>query len=404
MDFLIRIIASLTALSLLSIAFMQRCPYALLLFAVLLCAPLILAPPASAQVTFVSPEEARKILKDSQTPDQKAKPPDSRRVSLLPDQFAAWKATSLRKFGEYNAATLAGEDAPVLLEYQYQRAEQRQYTDGSRALTVDAFRLKDSSGSYGLFTYYRSEDWQTSDVTGAQVASRGEQTLLRKEEVLARVSGGRLSPSELAALAAGLGVVGGGPLPTLPHYLPERDLVVRSTRFVVGPQALARRMPGVPTQLIDFGLDPEAEIAEYRVPGQPPAKLLLVSYPTPQIAALKMKSLESEGGMTGGIFARREGPLLAFAFAGSKEQADRLLNQVHYSALIVWNEPVDKNEVPKFREFLINVLLLIVAWLVFAIAAGLLFGLTRVLVKKWYPSQVFDRPEETEVIRLNISH
>lgn len=379
---------------------MQRRFHALLLFAASLCVPLVFAPLTSAQVTFVSPEEAREILKDSQASGQKTKPA-VQRTNLLPDQFAGWEARSLRKFGEYSASTLAGADAPVVLEYRYQNAERRQYTEGSRTLTVDAFRMKDSSGSYGLFTYYRSEDWQTADVPGAQAASHGDQTLLRKEEVLARVSGAHLSPSELAALAADLGVVGGGPLPTLPHFLPERNLVVRSTRYVVG-QGLSRLMPGVPARLVDFSLEPEAEIAEYRAPGQSPVKLLLVSYPTPQIAALKMKSIENTSS-AGGIVARREGPLLAFVFTNSRAEANRLLNQVHYSAVIVWNEPVEKNEAPKFREFLINVLLLIGAWLLFAVAAGLLFGFTRVLVKKWYPTQVFDRPEETEIIRLNIS-
>ena len=38
-----------------------------------------------------------------------------------------------------------------------------------------------------------------------------------------------------------------------------------------------------------------------------------------------------------------------------------------------------------------------------ALVSGLLFGLLRVLLKRKYPGTVFDRSEEVEFIRLNLS-
>lgn len=376
---------------------MHRCFYALFLFAGLAC----------AQVTFVSPEEARKALESAQRSGPRPGAPAALRANLLPDQFAGWKAISLRKFGPYSAATLAGADAPVLLEYEYQHGEQRQYRDGSRQLTVNAFRMKDASDSYGLFTYYRSEDWESSEIAGGQAATRGGLALLRKEEVLAHGWGARLSREELAALAKDLATTGGGRLPLLPRYLPDKGLVARSGKYLLGPESLSRVMSGLPPGLVDFDLAPELELAEYRAPGQPPLKLLLISYPTSQIAATKMKSIEKDlsGTQNQQFFTRRTGPLIACVFgSATRSDADALLNRVTYSADVVWNEPVARNDVPKFREFLINVFLLTGAWLVFAVTAGLLFGLVRVLANKWYPNRVFDRPEETEIIRLNINY
>jgi len=371
------------------------------------CAVFLFASLAGAQVTFVSPEEARKALQSARPSSSKPGAPAARRANLLPNQFAGWKAASLRKFGPFNAATLAGADAPVLLEYEYQQGEQRQYTNGSRQLTVNAFRMKDASGSYGLFTYYRAEDWESSGITGGQAATRGDQALLRKEEVLVRASGARLSHAELAALAGDLATAGGGLLPSLPRYLPDRGLVPRSGKYLMGPETLSRVMPGLPAGLVDFDLAPELEVAQYRAPGQPPMKLLLINYPTSQIAASKMKLIEKDSIVSQNqqFFARRTGPLLALVFgSATRSEAGPLLNQVNYSADVVWNEQVAKNDIAKFREFLITVFVLTGAWLVFAVAAGLLFGLVRVLVNKWYPNQVFDRPEETEVIQLHINY
>jgi hypothetical protein len=361
----------------------------------------------SAQVTLISPEEGRKALKQQQDESQKQA---ARRADLLPGQFSSWKAASVRKFGPYSAATLAGADAPVLLEYQYREGVQRQYLDGARSLHVEALRMKDSSGSYGLFTYYRGEDWQVSNVAGGQAAVRGDQLLFRKDEVLVRASGARLSPEEIAALAGEVGSNGGGPLPSLPNHMPQKGLVPRSSKFITGPETFSRLLPGVPPTLVDFDFDAEAELAQYHLPGQPPLKLLLVSYPTPQVAASKLKAFAQPAAEPAPLhphtqlFLRRSGPLLAFVFgATDKTAADYLLNQVNYSAEVVWNEPVEKMDAPKFGEFLVNVLILTGAWFLFAIVAGLLFGIVRILVKKWYPGQVFDRPEETEIIRLNLS-
>jgi hypothetical protein len=45
-------------------------------------------------------------------------------------------------------------------------------------------------------------------------------------------------------------------------------------------------------------------------------------------------------------------------------------------------------------------------WIMLAItfAAGFVFGMIRILIRWLFPGKVFDRPENMEVIRLNLDH
>ncbi len=90
--------------------------------------------------------------------------------------------------------------------------------------------------------------------------------------------------------------------------------------------------------------------------------------------------------------------------ATEKSQADQLLNRISYTADVVWNEPVEEVTASDFAQLILNIIALIGALLAFALIAGLGFGFLRVLLKQRYPGRFFDRLEETEIIRLNISH
>ena len=153
----------------------------------------------------------------------------------------------------------------------------------------------------------------------------------------------------------------------------------------------------------------EANLARYQFSGKPPLTLLLLSYPTPQLAASKVKAWQgssaASSGSVGPRYARRIGPLVAFVLgATEKSQADQLLNRISYTADLVWNEPVEESSEPTLAELILNTMTLIGALFAFALLAGLGFGLLRALLKRHYPGRFFDRPEEMEIIRLNINY
>lgn len=380
---------------------------------------------AFAQVTVVSPDEGRKALKNlaplprSTTPASAPPLPKEatrKGAGLLPDEFAGWNGGHRETFGAFNAATLAGDEAPLLVEYGYEGAERRSYQKGPLVLSAEGLRMKDSTGSYGLYTYYRGEDWETRDTGEEQIATRGNQVLIRKDEALLRLtlSAGRppLAAADLRAFISALGTAGGGPLPTLPIRLPEQGLVRKSRRYIIGPIAFQRLASDLPPAIADFELAAEVILARYRLDGNA-VTLALLSYPTPQIAAMKIRGWESTAAAGGSaspppvkpLYARRAGPLLAFV-AGAPDQAlaDRLLNRITYRSEVIWHQRSDQMEASNFARFILNVFLLIGLLLLFALVAGLGFGVFRVLLQSRYPNRFFDRPEEAEIIRLNINY
>ena len=227
---------------------MRRCPFPVVLVSLVLLRALWCTT-APGQVTLVSPEEGRRAIKNlppapprAVSPAVPAPPPAAALVSaarparatILPERFGGWIGGPTQTFSPFNAATFSGEVAPVLVEYGYSGGERRRYSRGAQTLEMDALRLKDSSGSYGLYTFYRGEDWETRDNGREQIAFRGGELLLRKEEVLVRASlsggspGARLNDADLRELISQLETNGGGPLPTLPLYLPQNGLLRKS--------------------------------------------------------------------------------------------------------------------------------------------------------------------------------
>lgn len=376
--------------------------------------------PALAQVTVVSPEEGRKALRNlaplppSAAPaPAPARPAPKKGAPLLPEEFAGWSGGKTEVFGAYNAATLAGADAALMVEYGYDGAERRTYQKGGFSVLAEALRMKDSTGSYGLYTYYRGEDWETLDTGNEQIATRGNQILIRKDEALVRLTASSHAPLPAAgvqALISALGTSGGGPLPTLPLRLPDQGLARKSRRYVIGPIAFKRLAGDLPAAIADFEMAAEVMLAQYRFDGKP-MTLALLSYPTPQMAAMKLRAWESAGRSNAGgspvsvLYARRTGPLLVFV-SGAPDQAaaDRLLSRINYRSEVVWHQRSNQVEAVNFARFILNVFLFIGLLLLFALIAGLGFGAFRVVLQTRYPNRFFGRPEEAEFIRLNINY
>src|SRR5947209_187640 len=129
-------------------------------------------------------------------------------------------------------------------------------------------------------------------------------------------------------------------LPTLQGYLPKDDLVPNSTRYVAGPEGFNRLAAPLSNTVIDFNRGAEVVQARYRLDDNA-ADLLLISYPTPQIAAERAKAIEAAASQEGqqGIAVRRSGPIVAVANdPASPRDARSLAAAMHYDANVTWNE------------------------------------------------------------------
>jgi len=335
--------------------------------------------------------------------------------STLPRQFSGWQmAGSAQASKDPGAADPV--DAAVLKEYGFTDFESATYTRGDgRKLTLKTARFQDSSGAYGAFTYYKLPQMLVEKI-GDQAASLNERVLFYRGNVLVDAVFDKLnvmSAAELRELAGQLPSLGGNSakLPGLPAYLPRAGYVKNTAKYVVGPVTLRKLEAPIPAELIDFAAGAEVVLGRYQTAGGD-ATLILVNYPTNQIAADHLQKLESarqQSGSSQGIatgrpfFDKRTGPILVIASGSlSQGEAKSLLAAVNYDADVTWNENTYLTKKDNLANLLVNIIVLCGILILFAAVAGLAFGGIRIFIRRILPEKVFDEPERGDFISLHL--
>ncbi|MBI3934397.1 MAG: hypothetical protein HY316_06865 [Acidobacteria bacterium] len=330
-------------------------------------------------------------------------------AAQLPQSFGNWESRSVQTISIPQLTAAAGNNAAVIREYGFLGGERREYFRQDSKLTVTLWRMEDATGSYGLFTFF-GEPGMTGEQMGDDPAAFGPGVfLLQRGPYLLEARGEVLSPAESEELGASVPVLEGREIlfPPLPGFLPEEGLVRQSQRYLIGPLAFLRAVDRIPASSIRFEMGAEAVLARYRIEGRV-AQLLLVSYPTPQLASKMLREFQSlpsllnnDTGRT--LFIERKGSLVAFVMdAPDLAATEKLLNRISYEADIMWNEyvpPASENA----GSLMIAVFSLAGFVLLIAFFSGLAFGGVRLLVKRFVPDAIFDRPANMEIIRLNLT-
>ncbi len=342
----------------------------------------------------------------------------------LPDSFHGWQTKTFQKITPDRLPLLAGEDAPLLLEYGFVSGQKREYGKETATLAVTFWEMKDVSGSFGLVSFLQESGMARVDTAEAEVTVlaapghwilRGGREvvevrhwLLRRGRYVVEARGDGLEKDAAPALMSlvPLPRPSENRLPSLPVFLPENNLLQGSAKFLMGPVAFDRMETPIPSSSIGFDLGAEAVLANYRMGGRI-VQLLLISYATPQLAAKKLQDLQKLPALasqedTQNVFLIRKGSLLCMALhVPGPGAADELLSQVRYESMITWNQAV-----PHPRDNVGNLMLsaffLAGFVLLITIFAGISFGGIRFFAKKFLPWAIFDRPEHMEVIQLHI--
>jgi hypothetical protein len=135
---------------------------------------------------------------------------------------------------------------------------------------------------------------------------------------------------------------------------------------------------------------------------------MLISYPTPQIAATQLKRIESalqahELGDSNIAF-KRTGPILAMVSGrASNGDTKSLLAQINYDADVTWNEKTYFTRRDNVANLIVGIIILAAIVCGLSVVAGIAFGGFRMVVKRFFPGRVFDRPEQMEIIALHLS-
>jgi hypothetical protein len=343
-------------------------------------------------------------------------------ASVLPTQFGGWELKDTMAKSDDPAAADA-TDTPVLKEYGFQHFEKAAYTrDDGRNLVIKAAIFTDASGAYGAFTYYATDE-MSDETIGAQAASLGNRVLFYQGNVLIDAIFDKMSVMSAAQLRQLAGLLppaddNKGKPPSLPSHLPkrafDRNIEKSTTKYILGPATLARVGSPLPALFVDFQSGAEVAMGKYAA-NAGDATLMLIEYPTPQIAAEKLRQIDASHQITqqqpgvasivdvGPFFDARTGPILVIA-AGplSKSEARSLMSSVSYDADVTWNENTYVSKKDNMANFLFNAIILCGIVVGLALVAGVAFGGLRVLIKRVFPDSVFDRPEAVEFISLHL--
>lgn len=339
--------------------------------------------------------------------------------AILPREFGGWQMSGSSRTSS-DPAVADPVNAAVLQEYGFNNFESATYSrDDGRKLTLHAARFDDASGAYGAYTYYKTPEMLIEKV-GDGAASMNERVLFYRGNILVDAVFQKLSAmsaAELRELAQGLPLPAGNTrnLPGLPAYLPPQSYVKNTAKYVVGSVALQNLDAPVPASLVDFSSGAEVVMGNYNSSGGE-ATLMLISYPTPQIAADHLRRIEAASPRNNGatasavpmlanpIFDKRTGPIVVVV-AGplSQAEAKSLLASVNYDANVTWNENTHFTKRDNLANLLVNVIILCFIIIGFALVAGVAFGGIRILARRMFPGRVFERAESREFIALHLS-
>lgn len=338
---------------------------------------------------------------------------------LLPQQFGGWEMQGTAQKSTDPAAA-DPTNAAILEEYRFTDVASSTYTrDDGRTLKVRAARFADASGAFGAYTFYLQPSMNKEQI-GDQGASSGQRVLFYRGDVLVDAQFSKenvMSGAELRELAGALPRPNGNAanLPTFIEFMPRRGYVANTQKYVMGSVALNALSPPVSADLVDFNASSEVSIGQYDTPSGE-ATLMLISYPTPQLAAEHLRRIDAAHHLSqpaegissvenaGSFYDKRTGPIVAIV-SGSIADSDAksLLGMVNYEASVTWNTPTENTQVRDLYMLILNIVILCAIVGGLAIIAGVAFGGIRILTKRIFPDKVFDRPEQMEFISLRLT-
>ena len=348
---------------------------------------------------------------------------------VLPSNVGTWTASSsTTQVPAQQIEQLANDRANILREYGITSGERRDYTSGNDKVTVTLYRMVDPSAAFGAFTFFRDPDMALPApiMAASYAAGKRGRELLVVGNLMLDVNAGKaqMAPADLNALAKSVATQADRrPYPPIATFLPHEGLIPGSERYVLGPLALAQVFPAAPANQADwagFGSSAEAVVGRYRLSdkpsgGQRPAEgvLLLILYPTQQLAADRYNELGKSLALNvdpelakgkPAVFGTRSSALIALlSGVQSREKAAELLNQVHHTSEVTWNEPTQNFTDPSISNIVVGAIVDTGGIMLLALAASLGFGGFRLLAKFVVPGKIFDRNTDVEILQLGIN-
>jgi hypothetical protein len=288
-----------------------------------------------------------------------------------------------------------------------------QYASGDAKIEVRLEKYRDPSNAYEVYTALISPEMRPSTLDRTSAVDGDRLFVLLGSSILEVRPTTAISTEDLAALVRAASAHSDQtPLPPIRTYLP-RGFTDGTQKYALGPVAFRNAMTALKQEefagLVDeagFALGAEAIFAHYRA-GKDEAVLLLIEYPTPQLAEQHLRHLEqviSLAAKQAGTTIERNASLLSVVLKPtSTAYGKSLRSAVNYETHVTWNEPTHTITDPPWAYILAKIFFFTGIFMVVAIALGAAFGGVRVVAKNLFPGKFFDRPEQMDVLQLGLS-
>lgn len=330
---------------------------------------------------------------------------------ILPKQFGKWVVGD----GPADEPKLVAPNSPLLHEAGQSAVELERYTNGKQWLRVWLQEYRDPSGAYEAYTSSLNPKLSASTVEPL-TAVGDDQLLALVGNRIVRVSLiNNASDADLKLLLDSVKQSADRtPLPPVRSYLPEEQLVQGTQRYALGPagfnaalEALNESKFAAITPEIGFNTGAEAMLASYQTERNKIQDLLIIDYPTPQIAEQRLHHIQSviaaNPALADATVERKTSLLSLVLSPASPQAAAKLREGIQYQMQVTWNEPSQTLTDPPWVSVLKNIFVGTMVFCGFAIVMGVAFGGVRVMTKRFFPGKVFDRPEDMEVLQLGLS-
>lgn len=348
-------------------------------------------------------------------------------VELVPTE--AWQLSNSENL-DVEAVGAWGGQPEIEKEYGVQSIEHQTYflkdQSGVRGENASMAKSKradvilepasDPSAAYGLLTFYQTKDMVPAAGMRFVLESPGQNLMVRGHTfirvIVSSPSAENVSSTELLELLKSLGA-NRPPAPDLVYLrgiLPRAGLVPGSDKYFLGPRAVQQILPGFPASLIGFSQGAEAQLGMYSE-GKQSVTILLITYPTPQIARIRFGSLQEQLGIgqergVSTVYGKQTGSYVVLGLNSDPPQfAEKFVNEFTSSEQVTENVPR-----PGSEHVVGDMMRLVVANLIFsfilaglACGGGILFFLIMIAARKWFPQTIFGQPDEATIIRLRLS-
>ncbi|MGB9466061.1 MAG: DUF6599 family protein [Candidatus Acidiferrum sp.] len=330
--------------------------------------------------------------------------PLSAQESPLPKQFHNWKLTSC----------VAKPVIPTMWKETGMREFSAcQFKAGDKVVGISGGRYHDSSSAFEAYTNELRNGMVPTNL--GQVSAFDKDGVLMLEGSLVLASTANISKEDLGELVKAIEASSEkAPLPPIRTYLPGAGRMLGSERYALGPEGMRAALGELGQSdmagLVDaagFNSGAEAMLARYSNGGKDGGVLLLLEYPTPQLAEQHIHHLDEvlpAAAKQAGTVIERKGSLLSMVLSPSSvEYAKKLRTAVDYETQVTWNEASQVATDPPITSTLVKIIMATGVFMVAAIVLGIAFGGVRVVTKRLFPGRVFDRANQMEVLQLGLS-